>query len=589
MSVDTLKDAASVLQEADVSAIVTSLALGIAEAQEQLDNNSIKQTLALADPNNGVGGKSLLELGFTPAFYHFQYADISASISLKMKLKTELELDVSISAYYTSQGGYSKEKLDYLKETEDASYRKEFRSSREFVTSANSAESYKVDNATVTINQEQGAKTKISKFQDQLHALTNVDRARYEMRNENSLTTTTENNAFLQYVDGYLVVALPYRIADDWAILQINNYTSTAVEVATGTGFNIDVNYDTTYTAADAANGGTVIGFSKAGFKLGTGTTVSLNVYFGFDKDQVDYAYSQGGVSNTDPNLKKAMRVLVEILKKDPSAQLNVIGHTDGSGPDPYNDDLSLRRANAVRKELLEYDKSIGARITPIGKGEDDAPDENPNENYRKVEIKLTTDNDYLYFEGGNLVFDQTSPTAGTATDNGFIEAQDGKTPGSTIPTVGLEFNFGAAVISETGMTTRNAVKTALEALDKFSFEERHDKFYLLHDETEVKWSVMSKTSQELSIERASESSSSGLDSENTVLVDQNQNSLTKILKDAEKIENPSTFAVGGSVDFRMARQFEMSVEGSSSVSARLVSLPAPPEFLDEIKSFLSN
>lgn len=47
------------------------------------------------------------------------------------------------------------------------------------------------------------------------------------------------------------------------------------------------------------------------------------------------------------------------------------------------------------------------------------------------------------------------------------------------------------------------------------------------------------------------------------------------------------TVAIGASVDVRYGRQFEMNVTGNSSISARLVSIPAPPQFLETIKEFL--
>jgi hypothetical protein len=45
--------------------------------------------------------------------------------------------------------------------------------------------------------------------------------------------------------------------------------------------------------------------------------------------------------------------------------------------------------------------------------------------------------------------------------------------------------------------------------------------------------------------------------------------------------------AVGASLDVRYSRKFEMNVTGNSSISARLVSIPAPPQFLEAIKNFL--
>jgi hypothetical protein len=56
--------------------------------------------------------------------------------------------------------------------------------------------------------------------------------------------------------------------------------------------------------------------------------------------------------------------------------------------------------------------------------------------------------------------------------------------------------------------------------------------------------------------------------------------------KTSTKTGNTSV-AFGASVDVRYARSFEMTVTGNSAINARLVSIPAPPEFLATIKEFL--
>jgi hypothetical protein len=56
--------------------------------------------------------------------------------------------------------------------------------------------------------------------------------------------------------------------------------------------------------------------------------------------------------------------------------------------------------------------------------------------------------------------------------------------------------------------------------------------------------------------------------------------------KTSTKTGNTSV-AFGASVDVRYARSFEMTVTGNSAINARLVSIPAPPEFLSTIKEFL--
>jgi hypothetical protein len=56
----------------------------------------------------------------------------------------------------------------------------------------------------------------------------------------------------------------------------------------------------------------------------------------------------------------------------------------------------------------------------------------------------------------------------------------------------------------------------------------------------------------------------------------------------ASKDKPNITVAAGITVDYRSSRQFEQSVNGNSSITARLVAVPAPVEFLDEIKKFLT-
>jgi hypothetical protein len=46
--------------------------------------------------------------------------------------------------------------------------------------------------------------------------------------------------------------------------------------------------------------------------------------------------------------------------------------------------------------------------------------------------------------------------------------------------------------------------------------------------------------------------------------------------------------AFGATLDVRYSRQFEMTVTGNSAISARLVSIPAPPQFLEAIRAYLA-
>lgn len=53
-----------------------------------------------------------------------------------------------------------------------------------------------------------------------------------------------------------------------------------------------------------------------------------------------------------------------------PTGTVSVVGHTDSKGPDEFNDGLSLRRAEAVRKAMLAQRPDLAGRISADGRGE---------------------------------------------------------------------------------------------------------------------------------------------------------------------------------------------------------------------------
>ncbi len=80
-------------------------------------------------------------------------------------------------------------------------------------------------------------------------------------------------------------------------------------------------------------------------------------IYFDFDK------------SNIHQDAAATLNVLVDLMKKYPSMEIEVSAHTDARGPDQYNLDLSKRRAAST----LEYLVSQGIernRLKSIGYGE---------------------------------------------------------------------------------------------------------------------------------------------------------------------------------------------------------------------------
>jgi outer membrane protein OmpA-like peptidoglycan-associated protein len=84
---------------------------------------------------------------------------------------------------------------------------------------------------------------------------------------------------------------------------------------------------------------------------------LTIRVNFDFDKSTIRKA--------DVPELEKA----VAFVKKYPDAKVAVEGHTDSKGTDKYNLKLSQRRADAVKKYLVDKGEKAD-RITAEGKGE---------------------------------------------------------------------------------------------------------------------------------------------------------------------------------------------------------------------------
>jgi outer membrane protein OmpA-like peptidoglycan-associated protein len=83
---------------------------------------------------------------------------------------------------------------------------------------------------------------------------------------------------------------------------------------------------------------------------------------------------------------------LAKSLKDNPDTDVTIIGHTDNSGSDEYNNRLSERRAEAVK--TFTINQGIGAsRINTRGKGESEPIADNSTEEgkakNRRVEIVI--------------------------------------------------------------------------------------------------------------------------------------------------------------------------------------------------------
>src|SRR5438067_1643538 len=88
------------------------------------------------------------------------------------------------------------------------------------------------------------------------------------------------------------------------------------------------------------------------------------------------------------------LAAVAELLKKNPSHKIQVAGHTDSTGDAKKNQELSERRAAAVKKVLVEKHGADTARIAVKGSGANQPVADNQTEDgralNRRVEIVVS-------------------------------------------------------------------------------------------------------------------------------------------------------------------------------------------------------
>ena len=130
----------------------------------------------------------------------------------------------------------------------------------------------------------------------------------------------------------------------------------------------------------DEATAGTGVDVSET--PDGTGILVNLpDVTFAVDSTTIS------------PSFRAALDDVAASLQKYPNSLVDVMGHTDSTGSDSYNLDLSRRRAEAVANHLTSRGVSR-ARLATIGYGEQYPRADNTTEQgralNRRVEIRIT-------------------------------------------------------------------------------------------------------------------------------------------------------------------------------------------------------
>jgi len=83
------------------------------------------------------------------------------------------------------------------------------------------------------------------------------------------------------------------------------------------------------------------------------------------------------------------LAALAGLLNKERALKIKVAGHTDSTGESAHNQDLSLRRAEAVKKTLIQKYSVDAARITTKGWGAEQPLVDNGTEEGRAINRRV--------------------------------------------------------------------------------------------------------------------------------------------------------------------------------------------------------
>jgi len=96
----------------------------------------------------------------------------------------------------------------------------------------------------------------------------------------------------------------------------------------------------------------------ETGCEVVTIDTITLYITFPIDSAEIGSEYDDD------------IREVADAMKEDEEVSVEIAGHTDNTGPAEYNEELSLRRAEAVADRLVEMYGIDSNRVTPVGYGE---------------------------------------------------------------------------------------------------------------------------------------------------------------------------------------------------------------------------
>lgn len=585
-----------VLADAAIADFIKSMGLGIAEAQAALDANTINQIPLFAAAQEGLGGRSLFDLGLSPAFYHYQHADITVSLQMSLKVTKDTSVGLGLTGSYSD-----------AKTSDDSS------SDSSTETSSGSTSNVQHREARLEVKVTTDGALSVGGQSFQLAGESPLERIRNLGKQLRTTPATGVERALvtpsLSPVHPECQPASPNVVCTPNAVAFNNGvFTEAVIRVArlpAGADESYKLNAGTTVTAAKQAStkaqadeiATQIRAKGYTAHAQGQGDTLET-LHFDFDESAIEQneALRPGETLTNRQKLASLARALIAT-----KLNVQVLGFTDTSGPDTYNKKLGSARRDSIVAEL----KKLGvpeAQMLPLADSGGEkrwrdagAPDSTRNPDQRIGEVKLGATPDRFVFIRGDAAHsidpaqvDPNTIATPTGADNGFIFAGGAidngnlSAGGRKIIVKGADFPVSGAANGPNGTHSPEAYAANL-ARDVNANAALQVKAWATGNVCNLAnngdaFQLVLVTSESRSITLAGTSDISVT----------SQFSKTQTVTKGTKATGNRTVAFGATLDVRFSKQYDQTVTGNSTISARLVAIPAPPQFLDQIKAFLS-
>lgn len=582
-----------VLAEASVADFIKALGLSIAEAQRALDENSVDQIGEFIRPREGLDGRSLLDLGLSPAFYHYQHADISCSMQLSLRVEKDLSVGVNLTGSFSDTSTSDEDRSQSTTSTESGTSEVTRERTAEIEIQSASTGAVSIGGREFQLTGDDPL-ARIRALQQAVtsDASAGVPRVLYEPT-PRTFDITTDAPADRVHTTSNTVAFL--GSPDDFATIQIDTNADTSYVFNGSTTVSTTAQDDLNAYAAHVEAQVQAAGYTT---QLASPTAPLVTVNFATNVQFFQETNPDGPVDNTGD---RGRLKLIALVSRARHLTITVQGYADAqrfpggqSVSDGENRGLGDRRAAEI-KAILESYGADPARvtITPSTGAADANADvaaggPRANVNFRRVEVRIAGRPHWLQVKSNTAAqamsgIDPDRRTPGS-TGNGFIfllATQSLSLSGMKCTIDGTEFPFSGAAGG--GHASGSAEAYAVNLRNDINGNAGVD-YQASADGNIV--TVFGKTSPFRLTLLTAENRQIQLSGRDGVSITR-QFTRTSTTSLTRQNTGNRTVAIGASVDVRFGRQFEMNVTGNSAISARLVSIPAPPQFLETIKEYL--